>query len=477
MIDSGFAATSDGGGDVTFEELSRLTIADLVGRYRTGGADPVEVMDMTLAQISAVNGTINALYNMQVDTAMAAAQAARARYAKGVPDGPLDGVPVTIKDSIHAVGMLWRHGSAAHGAGVIGKIDAPPARRLKAAAAIIIGKCTMPDYGLSGSGVSSAHGIVRNPWGFSWNTGGSSAGAGASLAAGIGMMSVGTDIAGSVRLPASHCGIAALKPTQGMVPHIPASTVRSAGPMARTARDLTLLLRILGGIEDDDRFSVPVPDTSAPLDGCRIGACGDFGFGPPVEAAVSDVFRACVSAAERLTGAVASIPSPYDFDAYLPMDDSLKLRGWYEYAAAKPEHRDDTPQELRDWFAEAKGWDAARIHQIDAGLALGIEQTNRFFDGCDLLLTPVMPCVNWPADQRGPVYGMPLRHTTFTAPFNQSGHPCAVICGGFDPRGLPVGLQIVGRRFDDLRVLKLAEALESAIWPNGQRAWPLIPVA
>lgn len=461
---------------MNLEDLSRKTISELTGDYRGGAADPVEVMTLTLGQIEAVNGTLGALYDVQADAAMKAAHAARDRYAKGEPAGPLDGVPVTIKDSVHAVGMIWRHGSAAHGAGIVGTTDAPPARRLKDAAAIIIGKGTMPDYGLSGSGVSSAHGVVRNPWGLGWNTGGSSAGAGASLAAGIGMMSVGTDIAGSVRLPASHCGAAALKPTQGMVPHTPASTVRSAGPMARSARDLPLLLRVLGGVDNDDRFSVPVPERAAPLADCRIGYCGNFGFGPDVEEAVTKVFQDCVAAASGLAGPVVPVAAAYDFDAYLPIDDSLKLRGWAEYIGARPELRDNTPQELRDWFAEAKGWDAGRIHRIDVEIARCIEQTTRFFDHCDLLLTPVMPIVNWPAEERGPVYGMPLRHCTFTAPFNQSGHPCAVICGGFDARGLPVGVQIAGRRFDDLRVLAMAEALERAIWPKGQRAWPLTPV-
>lgn len=455
--------------------LSRRTISELTGDFRAGTADPVEVMHTTLAQVDAVNGQINAIYDLQRDAAVEAALAARARYAEGRPR-PLEGVPVTIKDSVHAIGMTWRHGSAAHGDGVIGQADAPPARKLKEAGAIIIGKCTMPDYGLSGSGVSSAHGIVRNPWGLAWNTGGSSAGAGASLAAGIGLMSVGSDIAGSVRLPASHCGLAALKPTQGMVPHSPASTVRSAGPMARSARDLEVLLRVLGGVDDGDRHSVPVPDEAAPLPGARVGYCADFGFGPPVEDAVLKVFRKAVQAAEGLAGPVAPVSARYDFDAYLPMDDSFKLRGWLEYSAAAPDLRDRTPQELRDWFGEVRDWDVARIHQMEKGIEKAVGQTNRLFDACDLLITPVMPVVNWSAEDRGPVFGMPLRHCTFTAPFNQSGHPGVAICGGLDARGLPVGIQVVGRRFDDLRAIAFARALEAALWAEGGPDWPLVPI-
>lgn len=458
------------------KELGRLTIAELTDRYRAGSADPVAVMETTLAQVEAVNPAINAIYDLQAEAARKEAAASAARYKAGEPVGPMDGVPVTIKDSVHAVGMLWRHGSLAHGDGVIGKHDAPPTRKLKAAGAIIIGKCTMPDYGMSGSGVSSAHGIVRNPWGLAWNTGGSSAGAGASLAAGIGMMSVGSDIAGSVRLPASHCGLAALKPTQGMVPHTPASTVRSAGPMSRTAKDLELLLRVLGGVVADDRHSLPVTEPEAPLEGARIGVCGDFGFGPDVEPAVTEALARAEAAIDGLAGPVTRVNSPYDFDAYLAMDDSFKLRAWLEYSGAAAEHRDGTPQELRDWFMEAKDWNAARIHAFEKDIERGIACSDRFFDEVDFLLTPVMPVVNWSAEERGPVYGTPLRHCTFTAPFNQSGHPGVVICGGLDLRGLPIGIQLVGRRFDDIRLVRLAAKLEAALRAGEEPDWPLTPV-
>lgn len=462
---------------MNLQDLSRLTIAGLLDAYRRGDANPLEIAELTFAQIEAVNDDINALYDLRREAALAEAKASAARWHAGNPQGALDGVPVTLKDSVHAVGMMWHHGSAAHGAGVKGTKDAPPTEKLKAAGAIVIGKCTMPDYGLSASGVSSYHGIVRNPFGLAWNTGGSSAGAGASLAAGIGMMSVGSDIAGSVRLPASHCGLAALKPTQGMIPHTPASDVRSAGPMARYAADLEPLLRVLGGVHADDRFSVPVTDPHASFEGSTVAVYEDFGFGPPVEAAVLEVLH---KARHAVAGIVAEVVAPdtrFDFDAYLPIDDSFKWRGWREYAGAADDLRDETPRQLVDWFRPARAWSAERVAEMEKGVARGVAQTTALFGAADFLLTPVMPVVNFPAEERGVDPAMPLRHCTFTAPFNQSGHPAVSICGGFDDRGLPVGVQIVGRRFDDVRLVRLATALEAALWPTGRASagWPLAP--
>ena len=459
---------------MNLQELSRLTIAELLSAYRDGATDPVEVAELTFAQIKAVNPRINALYDLRRDAAMAEAVASARRWRAGGPEGALDGVPVTLKDSVHAVGMMWHHGSAAHGAGVRGTRDAPPTVKLKEARAIVIGKCTMPDYGLSGSGVSSFHGIVRNPFGLDWNTGGSSAGAGASLAAGIGLMSVGSDIAGSVRLPAAHCGLAALKPTQGMIPHTPASDVRSAGPMTRHAADLELLLRVLGGVHPDDRFSVPVTEPAGPDAGLTVACHDDFGFGPLVEREVLAVLERARAALEGLVGRIVKGGRGFDFDAYLPIDDTFKWRGWREYAGAAADLRDNTPQQLIDWFAPARDWSAARIAEVEAGVARGVAQANALFDEADILLTPVMPVVNFPADQRGIDPAMPLRHCTFTAPFNQSGHPAVAICGGFDNRSLPVGVQLVARRFDDIRLVRLAAALEAALWPE-PRDWPLTP--
>ncbi len=460
------------------DQLSKMSLEDLQTVFKARELSPVEVTELTLEQTSNVNDKINALYDLRESEALAEAKASEERYASGNPMGPFDGVPVTIKDSVNATGMKWYHGSAVHGQGVVAKKDSPPAARLKEAGTIIIAKGAMPDFGLSGSGVSGSHGIVRNPWGLKWNTGGSSAGGGASLAAGIGMMSVGSDIAGSVRLPAAHCGLAALKPTQGAIPHAPASTVRSAGPITRQAADLRAWTLLLNGPDDDDRYSVPLTDHkngSQPI----VGASADFGFGPDVEPAVMKCFATVKSTLADLLGSVANVEAKAGFDAYIPIDDSLKIKGWQEYHGADEKLRCQTPDELLDWFKEAEHWTPAKIACVSKGIERGVSFCLDLFKDVDILLTPVMPVVNFPATDRGIDPNMPLRHTTFTSLFNQSGNPAVSICGGFDERGLPIGMQLVGKRFDDLWLMDLATKLEATLdlFGAGKQQWPTVPKA
>lgn len=459
------------------DTLSQMSLSELQSAFVTRQLSPVEVVEMTLAQNEAVKDKINALYGVRADEARAEAKASEERYASGNPISEFDGVPVTIKDSVNAVGMKWHHGSAIHGEGIVGTKDSPPAARLKKSGAVIIGKCSMPDFGLSGSGVTTSHGIVRNPWGLQWNPGGSSAGAGASLAAGIAMMSVGSDIAGSVRLPAAHCGLAAFKPTQGLIPHAPASTVRSAGPLTRKAADLHAWTKLLSGPDVLDRYSIPFCEMKkeGPI---KVGATADFGFGPAVEPAVLDCFNNAKAALEELLDKVVYVDKKADFDAYLPIDDSLKLRGWTEYCGANQELRCRTPDGLYEWFKEVENWTPSKNREVECGIEKTVSYCVDLMSEVDILLTPVMPIVNFPAEDLGIDPLMPLRHTTFTAPFNQSGNPAVSICGGFDERGLPIGIQLVGKRLDDARVLQLATDLENIldIYGPGKAKWPLTPV-
>ncbi|WP_173007855.1 amidase family protein [Mycolicibacterium sp. P1-18] len=237
--------------------------------YRNGGLTPVDVLRGTLARIEARNRAVNAMAYVDADGAATAAEAAARRWAAGSPLGPLDGLPVTIKDSVHAVGTPWRHGCAANADLPDSTFDSPPAARLKEAGAVIVGKTTMPDFGMMAAGVSSLYGVTRNPWNPARSTGGSSSGAGAALASGIGFSSVGTDIAGSVRLPAGHCGLVALKPTQGRVPHTAPSTMRSAGPMGRTVDDVMDMFDVLSGDDVRDLWSLAPSSVPHRVNRCR----------------------------------------------------------------------------------------------------------------------------------------------------------------------------------------------------------------
>jgi amidase/aspartyl-tRNA(Asn)/glutamyl-tRNA(Gln) amidotransferase subunit A len=186
------------------QKMIGMSLAELADAYASRSLSPVEVANDVLTHAEAVNGSINALFSFRPEQAIASARQSEARWKAKTALGPLDGVPMTVKDSVAMVGWPYLHGIGANRSQPPSNYDSPPVIALREAGAVIFAKTTMPDCGLMASGISSLHGVTRNPWGLAWNTGGSSAGAGASLAAGAGFVSVGTDIAGSVRLPASH---------------------------------------------------------------------------------------------------------------------------------------------------------------------------------------------------------------------------------------------------------------------------------
>src|SRR5579871_1646597 len=224
--------------------IHNLTAHALSSAYKAKELSPVEVTQAALARIPAWEPKINAMYTVDADGALAQARASEARWRAGAPLGALDGVPITIKDNIAVKGFATPVGTAA-GDMTPSPADSPPSARVREAGCVIIGKTTMPDYGMLVSGVSSLHGITRNPWNPSRNPGGSSSGAGASLVAGYTPLAIGTDIGGSVRLPAAYNGIFALKPSLGRVPVHPPFLGRTTGPMSRTVADAALLLTVL----------------------------------------------------------------------------------------------------------------------------------------------------------------------------------------------------------------------------------------
>ncbi|GGC85123.1 amidase [Chelatococcus reniformis] len=463
------------------QELLNMSLVELGAAYAARRLSPVEVLDATLAHADAVNGAINALFSVRPEEAMEAARRSEARWRTKSSVGPLDGVPMTVKDSVAMVGWPYLHGIRANRSLPPSTYDSPPAIALREAGAPIFAKTTMPDCGLMASGLSSLHGVTRNPWGLAWNTGGSSAGAGASLAAGVGFVSVGTDIAGSVRLPAAHCGLASLKPTHGRVPHLPADTMRMAGPMGRRVADIACLLTVLSRQDEHDTWSLPADGMvyhqhlGRDFKGLRIGVLTDMGFGPKPEAAVREAVE---TAGRLLAGAGASVepfPAPLDFDAYAPIDLVLQVRGFVEYSGL-PTHEDgDIDPYVKQWCLGGADHSGADVYRALAEIGRAKAALLAAFKGWDYVIAPTLPVVNFPAEAPGMSYDTPLAHTVFTALFNQTGQPAATVCTAFDARNLPIGVQIVGHRFDDLGVLQIAQALED-LRPVTMD-WPLTPRA
>ncbi|MGY1690910.1 amidase [Geodermatophilus sp. SYSU D01105] len=458
------------------------TAVELRQGFAAGTTTPLEALEATLAQLEAVNDEVNAVVAVDPGRATGAAEESARRWAAGTPLSVLDGVPVTVKDSVRTAGMPWRHGTAPNDGLPDDDVDAPPAARLREAGAVIVGKTTMPDFGMLASGVSSLYGVVRNPWDLAASPGGSSAGAGASLAAGIGWAAVGSDIAGSVRLPAGHCGLVALKPTQGRIPHLPSSTVRSAGPMARTVGDLEDLYSVISRPDPRDELSLPReeavpgrdPLADATVRGSRVGLLLDMGYGYRAVDAVTDVVR---RAADTLAAAGASIelvPPPFDEDPYPALDALFQVRARTEWEAFDAAGRDRVLPELAAWSAAADRLSATDLERATHAVARSRDRIARHLARYDVVLAPVLPVVSFPAESVGLDPDQPLAHCAYTCWFNQTGQPAAALCFGM-AEGHPVGVQVVGRRFADRRVLAVTRRLEAhrGFTPD----WPLVPRA
>src|SRR5438477_4564608 len=269
-------------------ELYDLSAVELLSAYRSKSLSPVEVARAVLRRIGVWEPHLHATYALDADAALTQAEASQARWLAGAPIGPLDGVPAMIKENIATRGVPTPLGTAATQL-MPAERDAPPTARLREAGAVILGKTTMPDYGMLSSGLSSFHPLTRNPWDLSKGPGGSSSGAGAGVAAGYGPLHIGTDIGGSVRLPASWCGIFTLKPSLGRIPIHPPYAGRVAGPMTRTVEDAALMMDVLAQPDDRDTMSLPHQpiawgDLDRDVRGVRLGLLLDGGWGLPVDA-------------------------------------------------------------------------------------------------------------------------------------------------------------------------------------------------
>jgi len=459
-----------------------LTAVALVEAYRSGALSPLEAMRDVLQRVAEFEPHIHATYLLAPERALAEARAAEERWRRGAPMGPLDGAPATVKDNIATIGEPTPLGTAAS---VLepAAADAPPAARLREAGAILFAKTTMPDYGMLSSGLSSFHALARNPWNLARNPGGSSAGAAAAAAAGYGPLHLGTDIGGSVRLPAGWCGVFGLKPSAGRVPIDPPYIGRVAGPMTRSVADAALMMATLSLPDSRDTMSLPPQNLDwrvepTDLRGLRIGLLLEAGCGDAATAPV----RAAVERAARDLGSAGAIVEPLKPFLTQEMLDGLdrfwRMRSLIDLRATPPERREKILPFIRAWAESAAGLSGeALFHgfsQIMAMRKAAIVATLPY----DFVLSPTAPITAYPAEMASPS-GDPLNpfpHIGFTVAFNMSEQPAATINCGYDDDGLPIGLQIVGRRFDDLGVLGLAMAFE-AMRAAEARAWPEPPGA
>ncbi|WP_454713987.1 amidase [Caulobacter segnis] len=457
--------------DLTATELSRL--------YGDGEVSPVEVTQAVLARIEAWEPDLAATWALDAQAAMEAARASAARWRRGESLGPLDGVPVTIKELIATRGTPKPIGSAAS-ALVPEPVDAPPAARLREAGAVILAKTTNPDFGMLSSGLSSFHALSRNPWDLAKTPGGSSAGAGSAAAAGYGPIHLGTDIGGSIRLPAGWCGIYGLKPSNGRIPIDPPYIGRCAGPMTRTVEDAALAMTVLSAPDWRDYMSLPPEqlawdDLDIDLKGLRIGLMLNAGVGLPVEPEVVEAVTATARAFEA-TGAIVEPLAPFLTREMLDgLDLFWRTRSLNDLNALPPGQAERALPYILEWARAAEGADGVAVYRGFNQIQRIREFGAKAFQPFDFVLSPTAPAPAFDAHLPSPTNdpARPFEHIGFTVAFNMTEQPAASINAGYTGDGLPIGLQIVGRRFDDLGVLRLSRAWER-LRPE-QQPWPAAP--
>jgi Asp-tRNA(Asn)/Glu-tRNA(Gln) amidotransferase A subunit family amidase len=460
-------------------EIHDLSAVELLARYRAKSLSPSEVFAAVEKHIARWEPHIKALYAYDPESARTAAKASTERWAKGAPTGPLDGVPVTVKENIASKGVPVPLGTAATPLTPAAH-DSPVPARLREAGAIIFSKTTMPDLGMTSSGVSSFHPLTRNPWDLSKNPGGSSSGAGAAGAAGYGPLHVGTDIGGSVRLPAGWCGLVGLKPSLGRIPIDPPYVARCAGPMTRTVDDIALMMSVLSRPDHRDGMSLPVQDIewtdlSTDLKGKRIGLLLDAGVGMAVD---PEVKVAVETAAKWFAGQRATVEpiAPLMSRPILQgLDAFFRARSWADIEPLPAEQREKIHPYTRKW---AEGGAKLSGVEVVRGFNQSMEVRRLaalLFGQIDYLISPTAPIPAFAAERASPGDDPehPFEHICFTVPWNFAENPAVSINAAFTRSGLPIGVQIIGRRFDDHGVLKLAKAWETARGPITN--WPKAP--
>lgn len=456
-----------------------LDAFQLADAYRRRALSPVETTKALLAALDRCEPRVNALAVRDDEAALAAARASERRWRDNAPLGPLDGVPATIKDNIDVAGWPTRRGSALS-ALTPAPADAPAAARLREAGCVILGKTTMPEYGWKGTSDSPATGITRNPWNPATTAGGSSSGAAALAALRIGRLHVGTDAAGSVRIPAAFCGVAAFKSTFGRVPAFPVSSMgvlAHLGPICPTARETALAMNALGRPDARDMMAV-LADATDYLDGIDDGVKGlrvafspRLGFDVEVDPDVAALTRAAASTFEAL-GAHVDEVDPGFADPIAPLMTLWEAGAAQVLAGVAPERRAAMDPGFVALGAAGANIPASRYVQalLYERNALALHMA-RFHARYDLLLSPTMPLPAFEAGRLTPAHGrygeVWTNWSPFTYPFNLTQQPAVSVPSGLTRDGLPAGLQIVAPFGADRLALRAAVAFEAAAAPIG----------
>ncbi|MFW1677140.1 amidase [Pontibacter sp. JAM-7] len=453
-------------------ELLRMTATELLQHYKAKQLSPVDVTRAMLEQIERLDSQVNGFCLVDPDTSLALAKASELRYQNNATQGLLDGVPVAVKDVFLTPMWPTIKGSKTIDANSTLNKASPATAALQRNGYIPIGKTTTPEFGWKGVTDNPVDGITSNPWNPDKTSGGSSGGSGVAVALGMAPLALGTDAGGSIRIPAAFCGVVGLKPSFGEVPHWPASpfgTLAHAGPMTWTVEDCALMMNVLTEADHRDTHAIPrrgidyLANLGGDLKGLKIAYSPNLGYvdvDPDIEQAVA----AAAEVFKELGADVVRVDPGFG--------DPLAAFGHLFYGGAANAMRDlgSRKRSLMDPELVKVAEKAGKLSMLDYMGAVNEmmklrERMANFHQRYDLLLTPTLPLTAFKAGREVPVDWPNTRWPTwtpFTYPFNMTGQPGLSVPCGFDSQGLPIGLQLVGARFNDALVLKAGHAYQQA---------------
>lgn len=449
--------------------MFQLSAVELSVKFKEKTLSPVEFTEQLLKRTEDLNSSLNAFRLIDNENARAQAERSHKRWQEGSPLGPLDGIPISIKDIVAVKGHRCISGSHTSSSQPADR-DCPAVERLREAGAILFGLTHTPEFGWKGITDSPRFGITRNPWNTDHSTGGSSGGAGAAVAAGLGPLAHGTDAGGSVRIPSSYCGLFGIKPTYGRVPHAPNdspySTLASTGPLARTVTDAALMLNVISRPDSRDWRAAAdqkldyLEGSEESIDGLKIAYSPDLG-GARANPEILEFVEQALDTLQKL-GAIVK-KTGHVFDPLRPVfEDYWKAGFAYILKQISKDKWDQLDPGFRTLAEQGLSMDLETYYAAASNRVKLGAKVNALFDDYDLLITPTMTSTAPRADitYHSEEFDRWRDATPYTVPFNLTGHPAASIPVGIARNGLPVGMQIIGSRFDEKTILRLARAYE-----------------
>jgi len=461
-------------------EIFSLTLSQLSKAIREGKTSPIECVQSFLERIDKINPRLNAYITITGKEAAREAEERERELKKGVVRGPLHGIPVSVKDNIMTKGVATTSGSKLL-AEWIPDYDAVVVERLKTSGAIILGKTNLDEWAKTSSGINPYFGIIRNPWDMDRIPGGSSGGSAAAVAASLCPASIGNDAAGSVRNPASLCGVVGLKPTYGRIPCYGTvkvgGTLATQGLLTQNSEDAALLLEVLAGSDPRDRSTLGTPslgriDLNGSLEGMRLGVVREYFF-DTVSTEVRQSVERAVEVLEGLGMQVDEVFIPHLRYAPIIWAPIARVEGWAGHEDNIRKRPNDYGRAILTRLLLGKFIDGSQYLKAQRARALLIKEFDDVLSHVDCLATATTPIVAPRIDEYksgyldvdgkkvevGMIYSFMAR---CTLPFNLTGHPAVSTPCGFSSSGLPIGLQIIGKAFDEARILRIAYHYEKA---------------